>query len=147
MAQTTKELFKGISQLENFLSVIILQIKNGCISSIINERFTTFLLMQRSEVTVINKCMFCPTLVFVRFDITCTYVHSSIEFSQNKGCSPGFSFYYRYWSPPHNISHTWDIFYLIYFCIFHSSRRILSIQFKFVDLFSNPRGIINNSIL
>ena len=147
MAQTTKELYKGISQFFLCLSVFILQNKNRSISSIINESPTTFQLMQRFEMTVINKCMFCPAVLFIRFDITCTYEHSIIDYSHHIGCTPGFSFYSRYGIHLHNISHTWGIFYLGYICIFHFSRRALSVQFLFVNIFLNPRGGINNSIL
>ena len=58
MAQTTKTFFKGIYQIEIFLSVFIPQDTNRRISSIINESPKTFLLMQRFEVTFINKYMF-----------------------------------------------------------------------------------------
>ena len=51
------------------------------------------------------------TLIFIRSDWTFTYIHSIVESSYNTGLYPGFSFYSRFWSPPHNISHTWDIFY------------------------------------
>ena len=147
MAQNTKEFFKGISQNEIFLSISILQNKNRCIISIINETPTTFWLMQRFEVTVIKKCMFCPTLLLIIFDITYTYLHSIIDFSQSTGYTPGFSFYSKYWSHPHKIYHSWGIFYLKYICIFHSSRKSLSVQLMFEDIFSNPRVRINNSIL
>ena len=110
MAQTTKEFFKGMSQIEICLSVFILQNTNRCINSIINEIPTTFLLMQMFEVTVIKKCMFSPTLVFIRFDITYTFVHSIISFSRNTGCTPVLYFYSKYWSHLQNISHTWGIF-------------------------------------
>ena len=147
MEYTTKELFKDVSQIEIFLYVFILQNKNRCISSIINEIPTTFWLMKKFEVTVKKYCMFFPTLILIIFYITCTYVHSIVDFSKNTGCSPGFSLYSRYWSHFHNISFTWGIFYLRHFCIFKSSRRSLSVQFKFIYVFSNIRGIINNSVL
>ena len=147
MAQTTKDLFKGISQIDICLSVFIFQNTNSCISSIINESPTTFRFMQIFEMTVINKCMFCPTLVFIRFDITYTYVHYIINFSHNTGCNPGFSFYFKYWSHLNKISHTSGILYIKYISIFHSSRRELSVKFMFVNIFYNPRGRINNSIL
>ena len=147
MAQTTKEFYKGLSQFFLCLSIFSLQNTNRCISSIINEIPTTFPLMQRFEMTVINKCIFCPEVLFIRFEITCKYEHSVIDYSYNTSCTPGFSFYSRYWSHLHNISHTWVIFYLGYICIFHFSRGSLSVQFLFVNMFSNPRGRINNSIL
>ena len=146
MSQTTKEFFKGISQIEIF-SLSLSFKKNRCIIYIINESLTIFLFMQRFEVTVKNRCMLWPKLLFIRFYITCTYVHSIIEFYQNTGCYPGFSLYSRYWSHPHNISNTWGIFYFRKFCIFHSSRRALYVKFKFVYVFSNHRIRINKSIL
>ena len=136
-----------MSQIFLCRAVFILQNTNMCISHIINEYPTTFRLMQRFEMTVINKCIFCPTLVFIIFDITYTYVHSIIDYSQNTGYTPGLSLYSRYWIHLHNISHTWGIFYFRYICIFHFSRRALSVQFLFVTIFSNHGGIINNSIL
>ena len=124
-ALSTKEMFQNMSQTELCMSIFIPHNKNRCISSIINESPTTFRFMQIFEVTVINKCMFCPTLVFIRFeitvinkcmffptllfilfDITCAYEHSIKDYSHNTGCTPGFSFYARYWSHLHNISHT-----------------------------------------
>ena len=81
MAQSTKELFKGMSQIEICLYLFFLQDKNRCISSIINDIPTTYLLMQRFEVTVKNKGMIFPTLVFIIFDVTCTYVNSIIDYS------------------------------------------------------------------
>ena len=147
MAKTTKEFYKGISQCFLCISIFILQNTNRSIRSIINEILTIFRLMKRFEMTVINKCMLFPTAVFNRLDITCTYENSIIHSSQNTGCTPGYSLYSRYWSHLNNISHTWGIFYLIYICIFHFSRRALSVQFLLVNIFSNPGGIINNSIL
>ena len=136
MSQTTSEFYKGIYQFFLCLSVFILQNTNMRISSIINESPTTFLLIQRFEMDVINKCMFCQPLAFIIFDIKCTYEHSIVDYSQNTGCTPGFYFYSRYWSSLHNISHTWGIFFLRYICIFRCSRRELSVKFMFVDNFS-----------
>ena len=127
MALPTKELFKGMIQLFLWFSVFVLQNKNRCINSIVYENPTTFSLVQRFVMTVINKCMLCPTVVFKRLDITCTYLHSIINCSQNTGCALGYSFYSRYWSHVHNIFHTWGIFYLRYIWILRSSRRELSV--------------------
>ena len=102
MEHTTKSLFKGIYQIDPFLSVFILQNTNRWIGSIINEIPTTFVLMQRFEVTVIKNACF-PTLLFIIFDITYTYVHSIIDFSHNTGCSRGLSFYSIYCSHTRNI--------------------------------------------
>ena len=145
MAQNTKVLLKGISLKKN--SLFILKNTNRCIAFIINESLTNFWLMQKFEVTIIKKCMFCPILVFIRFGITCGYVHSIIDLSRNTGCYLGLSFYSRYWIHPNNISNTWGIFYSGNFCIFQSYRRELSVQFKYADVFSNPNGRIYNSIL
>ena len=71
MAQTTKEFFNGMFQCFLCLTVLILKNTNRCISSIIYENPTTFSLMQRFEITVINKFMICTAVVFIRFDITC----------------------------------------------------------------------------
>ena len=137
MSQTTKEFFKGMSQMFLCRSVFILQNKNRCISPIINENPKTFWLMQRIEMTVINKCVFCTAVVFIRLDITCTYEHSIVDSSQNTGCTPGLSFYSRYWSHLHNIYHKWGILYLRYIYIFNFSRRALSVQFLFVNIFQS----------
>ena len=50
MVHTTKELFKGMSQIDIFIYVFILQNTNMCISSIIYEITNFFWLMQRFEV-------------------------------------------------------------------------------------------------
>ena len=127
MELPTKELFKGMIHLFLWLSVFVLQNKNRCISSIVYEDPTVFILVQIFVMTVINKCMLCPQVVFNIFDITCTYVYSIIHCSQDTGCTPGYFFYYQYWSYVHNISYTCGIFYLIYIWILHSSRRALSV--------------------
>ena len=62
MAQTTKELFKGIYQMFLCHSVFFLQNTNICISSIINENPPTFQLMQRFEMTVIKNACFVQNL-------------------------------------------------------------------------------------
>ena len=127
MALPTKEFFKGTIKLFLWFSVFYLQNTNRCISSIVYENPTTFSLVQRFPMTVIKKYMLCPSVVFNRLDIICTYVHSIIHWSHNTGCTPGYSFYSWYWSHVHNISHTWGIFYLRYMWILHSSRRALSV--------------------
>ena len=147
MAQTTKEFLMGMSQFFLCRSVFILQNTNRRISYIINENPTIFRLMQRFEMTVINKFMFCPSVVLIRLDIICKYEHYIIDSSQNTGCITGYSFYSKYWSHLNNIYNTWGIFYLKYIWIFHFYRRALSVQFQFVNIFSNPGGRIDNSIL
>ena len=127
MALPTKELFKGMIQLFLWFSFFFLQNTNRCISSIIYEDPTKFSLVQRFVMTVINKCMICPQVVFNIFDITCTYVYSIIHCYQNNGCTPGYLFYSWYWSYVYNISYTCGIFYLRYMWIIHSSRRSLSV--------------------
>ena len=127
MSLPIKELFKGMIQLFLWFSVFVLQNSNRCISSTVYENPTTVSLVQRFAMTVINKWILCLTVLFNRLDITCKYVHSIIHCSQNTGCTPGYSFYYRYWSHVHNISHTWGIFYFRYMWIINSSRRALSV--------------------
>ena len=61
-ALSTKEIFQVISQIQLFLSIFILHNTNKCLSSIINEIPTTFLLMQRFEVTVKTKSCFVSHL-------------------------------------------------------------------------------------
>ena len=146
MEHTTEEFFKGMSQI-TFSYVFILQNTNMCISSIIYENPTTFWLMQRFEMTVINKFMLCPAVVFSRLCITSTYEKCIIDSSRNNGCNPGYYFYSRYWSHLPNISHTWGILYLRYIWIFHFSRRALSVRFLLVNIFSNSGGRIDDSIL
>ena len=80
-ALSTKEIFQGIYQIELCLSFLIFHKTNMCISSIINDIHTKHLLVQRFEGPVKNKCMFCLTLLFIRYDWTCTYVHSILESS------------------------------------------------------------------
>ena len=106
-----------------------------------------FSLMQRFEITVINKCMIFPAVILCRLDITFIYENAIIDSSQNTGCTPGYSFYSRYCSHFHNISHTWGNFYLGYIWILHSSRRALSVQFLLVNIFFNYLGIIDDNIL
>ena len=139
--------FQGTFQIELCLSVIILHNTNRCICYIINHSPTKLLLMQWFEETVINKLMFCRIHIFIRSDLTYTYLHSFIEYSYNNVCTHGLYCYSNYWSRLHNTSHTWGIFCLVHFCIFHSSRRALCVKLQFVGVFSNPRGRINNSIL
>ena len=55
-SQSTKDSFHGMFQIYLCLSVLILQNTNMFIYSIINESLTTFLLVQRFEVNVMNKC-------------------------------------------------------------------------------------------
>ena len=127
MAIPAKELFKGMIQLFLWFSVFVLQNTNRWISSIFYEDPTTFSLVQRFVMTVINKCMLFPQVVFNIFDITCKNLHSIIHCSRNTGCTPGYFLYSRYWSYVHNISYTWGIFYLRYMWILHYSRRALSV--------------------
>ena len=72
MTQTTKDLFKGISQIDICLSVFIFQNKNSCIRSIINESPTTFRFMQIFEMNVIKNTCFVQKLY--SSDLT-LYVH------------------------------------------------------------------------
>ena len=114
MPLPTKELFKGMIQLFLWFSVFVLQNTNRCIISIFYENPTKFSFVQRFVMTVINKCILFPQVVFKIFDISCTYVYSIIHCSRNTGCTPGYFFYSRYWSYVHNISYTCVIFYLRY---------------------------------
>ena len=134
-------------QLFILFSVFFLQKTNRYISSIVYENPTTFSLVQKFVMTVINECILFPKVVFNRLDITCTYVYSLIHFSRSTGCTPCYSFYFWYWSHVHNIFHTWGIFYLRYMWILHSSRRALSVNFLFVNKFSNSWGRIDDLCL
>ena len=129
------------------LSFSILQKKNWYIWYIINKIPIKFWLIKWFEVTFIKKWIFCLTHIFIRSDWTCTYIHSIIYSSYINGCTTILFFYFNYWSQFNNNSHTWGIFYLSHYCTFHSSMKALSVKFQFVDVFSNPRGRINNSIL
>ena len=96
-------------------------------SYLLSLRNPQHFLVQRFEMTFIKKLCFVQQLYFNRLDITCAYENSIIPFYHNTGCTPGYLFYYRYWSHFHNISPTWGIFYLRYMWILSSSRRALSI--------------------
>ena len=87
MALPTKKLSKGMIQLFLWLSVFVLRNTNRCISSIVYENTTTFSLVQRFVMTVINKCMLCQQVIFNIMKIIYTYVYSISHCSQNTGCT------------------------------------------------------------
>ena len=109
--------FQSMFQIYFCFSVII-QNTNMCICSIINERPTTFWLMQRFEVTVIKKIMFCLKHVPFKSDWTWPFVYFIIHFSKDNSGTPFFSLYVKYWCQNHKISHTWGIFHLIHILSF-----------------------------
>ena len=96
----------GHAYIEICISFFITQKKDRCISSIMKYTPTHFLFMQRFEVTVENKCMFCLTLIFIISDLTCTYVQSIVDSTYSTGCNPRLSFFSIHWSHLHSTSHT-----------------------------------------
>ena len=132
-------------QIELCLYLFILQNTNRLISSIINEIPTTFWLMQMFEVTVKNAC-------FV------LHLHSSDLTENVHMYTPSLTLPRMLATPQGYLSITdtgftritfltLEVFSISKFFIFHSSMRTLPVQFQCVYVFSDTRGIINNSIL
>ena len=132
--------------IELYLSFFVFYNTNICISYIINESPTTFLLVQIFEVTIKNKSNCFVTLIFIRSDWTCTYVDWIIYSSYNTGHTPGFSFYSVYLNHLQYTSHTCGIFYPRYILSFTLLGGYCPYNPSFY-VFSNPRGRINNRIL
>ena len=109
------------------LSVIIIHDTKWRICYIINDIPTTFWLMQRFEVTFINKFMVWILLIVYRLDWTCTYIQSIINFSNNSFGTPLLSFCFQYCYHSHKNWNTWGILGLIYICFFRYYRWELSI--------------------
>ena len=114
--------FQWLFQIMLRLSVIITQNRNRCICSIINERPTIFWLVQKFDVTVINKCRFGLNLIVFILDWTCTYIHSIVNFVKDTAGTPFFYSCVQYRCHSHKISNTRVTFYLIRVCVIHSSR-------------------------